>query len=252
MASTPGSRRTTAGRGAELTFFNGLALVVGLQIGSGIFLAPSQITKLVPAPGFAVLLWLLTGLFVWTGAASFVELGLAIPRNGGVQEYLQFCYSDFAAFVFTCTWVLLIKPAAMAMIAIVFSNHFCQALFPSRNCSIWSEKIIALLGLSLVTIINCAGLKTGPKVANILLVLKLVTVYSIALLGLVLIMKAEAPSLNQSGFHWFKSIDTNHHQTIGGQIWASLGNGVTALYGAAFCFAGWESVGVARNYWVQG
>ena len=236
-------KRSTSRSGAELTFFNGLAIVVGLQIGSGIFLAPSQISSLIPAPGFAVLLWFFTGLFVWTGAASFVELGLAIPRNGGLQEYLQFCYGDFVAFVFICTWVLLIKPAAMAMIAIVFSDHFCKAVSGGQNSPVWVGKAVALFGLSLITMVNCAGIKTGPKVANIFLVLKLCAIYSIGLIGITLIMQSKAPALEKPGFRWFGNVETAPGSTKGGQLWTSLGNYVTAFYNALFCFAGWESVG---------
>ena len=233
---------------ADLTFINGLALVIGLQIGSGIFLAPSQISRLVPLPGAAVLLWLFAGLFVWTGAASFAELGLAIPRNGGLQEYLQFCYGDFVAFVFTCTWLVLIKPAAMAMIAIVFSDHLCQVLLLSGDRPTGFQKIIALSGLWLVTTINCAGHRTGPRVANIFLVLKICTVYSIGLWGLLTIIRSEAPVLKQPGFRWFDTRDTTPSHSQGSRTWTLLGNYSTAFYSALFCFGGWESVGTNRHH----
>lgn len=77
------SNARTQGSGS-LTFFNGLALVLGLQIGSGIFSAPSQVSNRVPCPGAAVLIWFVSGIMVWTGAASFIELAPAIPKNGGI------------------------------------------------------------------------------------------------------------------------------------------------------------------------
>ena len=53
---------------ANLTFINGLALVISLQIGSGIFSAPSVTANHVPSPGIGILVWLCGGLLVWTGA----------------------------------------------------------------------------------------------------------------------------------------------------------------------------------------
>ena len=72
--------------GANLTFLNGLAIVLGLQIGTGIFSAPSQVSNHVSSPGVGVPVWLFVGLFVWTGATSFIELGLAIPMNTGSRN----------------------------------------------------------------------------------------------------------------------------------------------------------------------
>lgn len=76
----------------SLTLLNGLALVIALQIGSGIFTLPTQVSQSVPSPGAGLLVWLLAGLLVWTGAASFIELGCRVPSNGGIQEYVRVAY----------------------------------------------------------------------------------------------------------------------------------------------------------------
>lgn len=77
-----------------LTLLNGLALVIALQIGSGIFTLPTQVSQSVPSPGAGLLVWLLAGLLVWTGAASFIELGCRAPSNGGIQEYVRVAYGN--------------------------------------------------------------------------------------------------------------------------------------------------------------
>lgn len=77
-----------------LTLLNGLALVIALQIGSGIFTLPTQVSQSVPSPGAGLLVWLLAGLLVWTGAASFIELGCRAPSNGGIQEYVRVAYGS--------------------------------------------------------------------------------------------------------------------------------------------------------------
>ncbi len=231
--------------GASLTFLNSLAIVLGLQIGSGIFSAPSQVSNHVSSPGVGVLVWLFAGLFVWTGAASFIELGLAIPINGGIQEYLRFCYGDFIAYLFTSTWVLLCKPAAMAIIAIVFSDHFCRAVFSTAPTSAWIGKTVAVLGLSIVTLVNCLGAKTGPQAASGFLVLKVFAIYSIVLIGIATMFRGKAAAMNEEGFRWFHGESTSHSREKGSEAWFWLGEYVTAFYGALFCFAGWESVSIS-------
>lgn len=96
---TTSSNNPTAPPGPKkepLTLLNGLALVIALQIGSGIFTLPTQVSQSVPSPGAGLLVWLLAGLLVWTGAASFIELGCRAPNNGGIQEYVRVAYGGGA------------------------------------------------------------------------------------------------------------------------------------------------------------
>ena len=50
---------------------NGLSLVVGLIIGSGIFSSPSQVITNAGSPGASLLVWVVAGILAWTGAASY-------------------------------------------------------------------------------------------------------------------------------------------------------------------------------------
>jgi amino acid permease len=95
--SSSSSSLTTTNK--SLTYLNCLALVIGIQIGSGIFSAPAIVSNHVPNPAAGILLWALAGVLVWSGASCFIELGTSIPRNGGMQDYLRAGYCDFALFV---------------------------------------------------------------------------------------------------------------------------------------------------------
>jgi L-type amino acid transporter 6 len=224
---------------ASLTFTNGLALVISLQIGSGIFSVPSQVSAHVPSAGTGLLVWFLGGLLAWTGAASFIELGLRIPKNGGVQEYLRHCYGEFPGFIFVWISLVVTDPASMAMIAMIFSDYFAKSVCPEAwASSLFFEKVLALIGLALVTFVNCLGIRTGARVANGFLVLKLFAVSSIALLGLGFALRQEpkGPSANHHG--WFGKDDHDEKQGA----WAALGNYVTALFGVLFAYGGWDTV----------
>ena len=72
-----------------LTYLNGLSLVISLIIGSGIFSSPSQVNSHAGSPGASLIVWAVAGVLAWTGAASYAELGGAIPLNGGAQIYLS-------------------------------------------------------------------------------------------------------------------------------------------------------------------
>ena len=227
------------GRGS-LTFSNGVALVLGLQIGSGIFFAPSQISNHVASPAIAVLVWLLAGVLVWTGAASFIELGLAVPRNGGVQEYLRTCYSEFFGFLFSWVWIGIGKPCSIALTAMIFAENLSVAVVAESNSSPWQIKVVAIAGLSLVTIINCSGTFAGARAANMFLVLKLLAISSIAVIGIAAGVVRSRQGSQSSDVDWFGEDPDVHRKTL--PLWTKAGEIITAIYGALFCYGGWESV----------
>ena len=232
-APAGGEPSSSAQHDHALTFLNGFALVVGLQIGSGIFTAPSQVSQNVAAAPIGVAAWLFAGLLVWTGAASFVELGLAIPRNGGIQEYLRYCYGDFPAFLFSWLWVFVLKPCAMAMISIIFSDNFCRGMLPAE-VGPYLVKPIALLGLAVIVLVNYSTVKTGAMTANVFLVLKLFAVSSISLFGFGYVIMGK-PDVSEEQ----ASIVSRAEQL---SFWQSVGGFVSAVFGALFCYGGWETV----------
>ncbi|MCJ1353905.1 MAG: Y+L amino acid transporter [Icmadophila ericetorum] len=228
----------------SLTYLNGLALILGLQIGSGIFSAPSQVSRHVPSPGTAISVWLIAGLLVWTGAASFIELGIAIPDNGGIQEYLRTCYGDFAGFLFSWIWITIAKPSAIAMIAMIFAENLGTVISTDADSGLlatWKAKIIAILGIQAVTFVNCLGSRTGAQAANGFLVLKLLAISSIGITGLVIGTFGLWKEGQKPDTAWFgKDPDPLRQQF---PIWVQVGEYVTAVYGALFCYGGWESLG---------
>lgn len=89
-----GSGRT--GRAADdgtvkehVSLAGGIALVVGIVIGSGIFSSPGVVAQETGSVGTALLVWLGAGLLSWAGGSSFAELGSMLPMNGGHQVYLS-------------------------------------------------------------------------------------------------------------------------------------------------------------------
>ena len=231
----------------SLTYLNGLALVVGLQIGSGIFSAPAVVLSHVKSPVVAVLVWLLAGLLVWTGASSFIELGTRVPQNGGIQEYLRHCYGDIYGFLFAWIWLLVSRPCAMAMVSLVFSEYLFKAIWPDDEVSVWILKIKAFVAVISITYLNCMGTHVGTGAANFFLVLKVFGLGSIVIIGLVYAFISPKPEngILQPNIAEFGSVvEPIPNVTISGTswVWGSLGNFTDAIFAALFCYGGWEAV----------
>lgn len=97
-----------------MNLIDGVALTVGLQIGSGIFSSPGVVTLNTGSIGSSLVVWLASGMLAWCGAASFAELGSAIPQNGGAQAYLNYSLGGLPSYLFSWTAIVALKPGEWA------------------------------------------------------------------------------------------------------------------------------------------
>lgn len=239
-----------------LSYLNGLSLLIGLQIGSGIFSSPSQVNNHVPSPGVSLIVWAVAGILAWTGAASYAELGGAIPLNGGSGVYLRHCFGELAGFLFSWTAVIVMKPGSAAIIAIISGEYFNSVLFgllpgdgeralPSEL----ANKVTAALLLLLVTGLNMLSTRLTTRISDSLLFLKVGSLLAITVIGIVV----AATGLNGDGkgasrewkeMGWFESREGGVSGREGGNgtTVGGLGEYAIALYAGLWAFDGWDNV----------
>src|ERR1700722_13395231 len=87
------------------------AIVVGIIIGSGIFLVPREMMAAVGSSRMVYTVWIAGGLLSLFGAMSYAEVAAMKPRVGGEYAFLRDAYGDLTAFLYTWTWTLIAKPA---------------------------------------------------------------------------------------------------------------------------------------------
>jgi amino acid transporter len=110
-----------------LGLWSGVALVVGITIGSGIFRSPAGIAQKVPDPTAMLLLWILGGAITMCGALSLGELAAALPETGGLYAYLREGWGRMPAFLFGWSELILIRANALGGIAVVFGEYFLRS-----------------------------------------------------------------------------------------------------------------------------
>ncbi|KHO01421.1 Amino acid/polyamine transporter I [Metarhizium album ARSEF 1941] len=250
-APTSGARSGGALGGASLekhktlTYLNGLSLIIGLIIGSGIFSSPSQISSKVGSPGAAIVVWVVAGVLAWTGAASYAELGGAIPLNGGAQVYLAKTFGELAGFLFTWTAVLVLKPGSAAIIAIIMGEYFVRAVVGADAQAVnpWFSKSVALLAILAVTCFNCISTRMGTRINDVLMFLKFVALLFVTVVGVVVAVKGY--TFNGEEDTAWKPRDWFNNTSFDLSDWA------IALYGGLWAYDGWDNtnyvVGEFRN-----
>src|SRR5207253_4377773 len=98
-------------------------LVAGSMIGSGIFIVSSTISQQVGAPGWLLVVWLVTGLLTIVGALSYGELAAMMPKAGGQYVYLREAFSPLSGFLYGWTLFLVIQTGTIAAVAVGFARY---------------------------------------------------------------------------------------------------------------------------------
>ena len=88
-ASEDGRDCPTAGPSAGLSVVDGVAVLVGVVIGIGIFGFPPLVAQFSDSPSTYIGLWLAGGFVMLLGALCYAELGSAWPHSGGEYHYLH-------------------------------------------------------------------------------------------------------------------------------------------------------------------
>ncbi|KAF1958302.1 amino acid transporter [Byssothecium circinans] len=243
----------------QLTTRHAFSILVTLQIGSGIFASPAQVDSNVPSPGASLLVWALGGLLSWAGAASFAELGAAIPLNGGMQEYLRYVYGDTMAFLMAWVYIMAAKPSAMAIQSIVIAESIgsISSFSSSVNAAI-VLKLIATATFICIVLINSISTKVTMRLSESFTSIKIVTVFLVVLGGLIAVIAYLVnPNSSLSGaadWHekdWFSTRPTvSEGHTIDWPsmgAWESLGHYSAAIYGGLWAFDGWDNANVVAS-----
>lgn len=239
----------------QLTTRHAFAVLVTLQIGSGIFASPAQVDSNVPSPGAALLVWVLGGLLSWAGAASFAELGAALPLNGGMQEYLRHVYGDTAAFLMAWIYIVAVKPSSMAIQSIVIAESFGSVgLFDVQgHHSATILKAVAAASFILMVLLNSINTRFTLRLSESFTIFKIGTVGLIVLGGLTAVIAHFVnPNSSLSGSSdWYSKnwFDTRPTVSSGESIdwtamgaWDRYGHYCAAIYGGLWAYDGWDNV----------
>lgn len=162
----------------ELSCSDCVAIIVGIIIGTGIFsVFPSLIAQHNISTTIILLSWLIGGLFAWFGAMCYAELSSLLPWAGGDYVFLRKAYSikgeSLVSFLFAWSQVLIIRPASIAVLALIFGSEL-QNVLAYFNISVWQSALMtAIILTSIFTLINMLGIRTGRGFQNITTVLKI-------------------------------------------------------------------------------
>ncbi len=236
---SPSSESTDGKFIRGLGLLDSTMLVAGSMIGSGIFIVSSIIARQVGAPGWLLVVWLVTGLLTLMAALSYGELAAMMPKAGGQYVYLREAFSPLWGFLYGWTLFLVIQTGTIAAVAVGFarytgvlvpwvseSNYLIEPIrLGGYAISLSTAQFVGLAMIALLTFMNTRGLRLGKLIQNVFTTAKTGALIALILLGIIVGMKSGAGAANFSDM-W----------TLRGNL-QDVGAGLTAATAFGICVA---------------
>ncbi|XP_011697917.1 PREDICTED: b(0,+)-type amino acid transporter 1-like [Wasmannia auropunctata] len=227
----------------ELGLFSAISIIVAVMIGSGIFVSPTSAFERSGSVGFCLVVWISCGVLSLLGALAFAELSTVVPRSGAEYAYFMDAFGPLHPYAgqipaFICSWiyVMLLRPAEVAVITLTFAEYSTQP-FSGYLCGLSDDsvamlkKLIAVLALGLITYINLVSVKVYVKVQNVFTVCKIVACMVVICGGI-----------------WW--LGTGHMELLKDPFrgtTTSAGNIALAFYSGLWAYDGWTSAAIVTE-----
>src|ERR1051325_7150302 len=236
-----------------LNLFDATMIVVGVMIGSGIFIVAADMSRLINSTGWMLTAWGITAVLTITAALSYGELAAMMPHAGGMYIYLREAFSPLWGFLYGWTFFTIIQTGTIAAVAVAFAR-FLSIVFPpvaedrylispvhissGYALSLSTAQVVAILVIAVLTWTNSRGLEYGKIVQNLFTSAKTIALAGLIVVGILL-------GWNSTAVH------TNFSQAFAlGDYDPALGVASASIYGliVALCVAQTGSMFAADSW----
>ncbi|GBN13847.1 Y+L amino acid transporter 2 [Araneus ventricosus] len=114
----------------KMSLLNGITVIVGSIIGSGIFVSPKGVSKGTGSVGLSLVVWISSGVFSLVGAYCYAELGCMITKTGADYAYIMESFGPFVAFLRLWVECMIVRPCSQAIVALTFSFYVLRPIYP--------------------------------------------------------------------------------------------------------------------------
>lgn len=135
-----------------LSVSDGVAIVVGIVIGSAIFETPSLVAANTGRASLLIFVWTLGAAISVVGALCYAELSAAYPDAGGDYHFLDRAWGRSVAFLYGWARMTVIQTGSIALIAFVFGDYASQIFrIGAHSSAIYAGgAVLVLTGVHLI------------------------------------------------------------------------------------------------------
>ena len=169
-----------------LRLTDGVALVIGITIGSGIYSTPSIISGYFVSFSGIAAAWIGVAFFIVIGALIYAELGTRLPTTGGEYVYLTTCYGPFVGFMFGWSQLFIIRTSAAAGLSIIAADYVGFFF----NLSATAHMAVALSIIWGLGVFNYVGVQWASLFQKVTTLIKVIGLIALAAGGVFFLSSA--------------------------------------------------------------
>lgn len=255
----PGTKAHPGTFRRSLGLLDGILLVSGVMIGSGIFIVSADISRTVGSAGLLMLVWVLGGFMTVTAAVSYGELSAMFPKAGGQYVYLREAYNPLIGFLFGWSFFLVIETGTIAAVAVAFAKYTAfllpalgedHRILELGGFSVSVAQSVAILLIVGLSYINTRGIRSGKVIQAFFTTAKILALAALIVFGIILGARAGFWHANWigawKGFHYRRIQNGLMQNAYSAPIpikgWQLLGMLGVAMVGSLFSSDAWNSV----------
>ena len=210
----------------RMSLMNGVSVIVGSIIGSGIFVSPTGVLKGTGSFNLALIIWTLCGVLSMIGAYCYAELGCMISKSGADYAYIMTAFGPFSAFIRLWVECIVIRPCSQAIIALTFAGYIQKNFFIDCEAPPVSTVFLAITCIFLLTFVNCWSVKVSTRVQDAFTFAKLLALFIIIGTGIYQLFTGHVE------YFTFKGSETD------------VSTVTLAFYSGLFAYSGWNDLNI--------
>lgn len=243
----------------EIKLLDGIMLVAGTMIGSGIFIVSADIARNLGSSGYLLVVWGLAGLLTIMAAISYAELTGMFPKAGGQYVFLREAYNPLISFLYGWTVFLVIQTGTIAAVAVAFAKFtgvFVPFFSPENiiidlgKINVSTQQILAIAVITLLTWLNTMGVKIGKWIQTFFGSTKILALFALIAIGF-FVSNADVIHMNFSSIWDAKKIILNADGTIAGREaligWPLIVAIGVSMVGSMFSMDAWNNITFAGD-----
>lgn len=165
--------------------WTGIAMVIGIVIGSGVFLKAGGVLALSGGDlKISILAWLVGGVIMVASGFCFAIFASKITKYNGVVDYVEKSTNSKVGYFLAWLMTTFYYPIVTSIVALFAGSYFFKLIGLNIGLTDWQNFLFAFVILILVVVLNYLSPLLSSKLQISATIIKLVPIAVIAIAGL--------------------------------------------------------------------
>ena len=165
--------------------WTGIAMVIGIVIGSGVFLKAGGVLSLSGGNlNISLLAWFIGGLIMVSSGFCFAIFATKVTKYNGVVDYVETATNKKVGYGLAWLLTTFYYPIVASVVALFAGSYFFKLIGADIGLTSWQNFLFAFVIITIIVVINYLSPMLSSKLQISATIIKLIPILVIAIAGL--------------------------------------------------------------------